>query len=401
MPDFEFTARDALGMARDGAIEAPSRSSAASLLRERGWVVLSLQNAATNTVPTASNRLSPGLPTRSVQVEIGLQQLAMMLRSGMALLDSLRSVAEQAPNPRLAAIWQQVNQDIQRGQGLADALAQHRCFPAFVLRLVEVGERTGNLHTVLNRAADTMKYRRSARESFVSATIYPVLVVLLSLFVTGYMVVYLIPRLETYLTSLGREMPSMTQALINASGWVRLHYPWLAAGLLLVAIGLGLVYGSREGRLAIDRWLLRIPLIGALMNLGETATFSRGLSMMLNSGITVTDAMSAVEKTLANHHLRQAIRQGREGLIRGSNLVEALGQPQTFTPLLKQMVAVGEKSGDLAGVLDEVARMSDQQFASAVKRLNAVVTPALTLGIGSIVGYVYIAFFMALVAAGS
>lgn len=240
-----------------------------------------------------------------------------------------------------------------------------------------------------------------AREAFVSATIYPLLVVLLSVFVTGYMVVYLIPRLETYLASLGREMPAMTQSLINGSFWLRENYSVIALGILILVFSMVATYASREGRTVIDRLLLRVPLLGRLMRLGETATFSRGLSMMLKSGITVTDGMLAVEKTLGNYHLREAVGAGREKLIRGSNLVDALKAEHTFTPLLNQMVAVGEKSGDLAGVLDEVASMSDQQFAASVKRLNAVVTPALTLGIGAVVGYVYIAFFMALVAAGS
>jgi type IV pilus assembly protein PilC len=401
MPEFQFTARDSTGIARNGAMTAPSRRSVASRLRERGWIVLSVDQAGAADAPAARETLVSQLPTRSFHVEVTLQQLAMMLRSGMTLLESISAVAAQSPRRRLAGMWQEVNQDIQRGSGFAEALARHRGIPSFVVRLVEVGERTGNLAVVLARAADTMKHRRMTRESFVSATIYPVLVVLLSIFVTGYMVIYLIPRLETYLTSLGRDMPAMTQSLIDGSLWLRSSYHLLLAGLLVAAAAVCALYTSRESRQTIDRLLLRLPVLGYLMRLGETSTFARGLGMMLKSGITVTDAILAVENTLGNFHLRRAVRIAREKLIRGHNLVDALGQKQSFTPLLQQMLAVGEKSGDLAGVLDEVAAMSDQQYAAAVKRLHAVVTPALTLGIGGIVGYVYIAFFMALVAAGS
>lgn len=401
MPEFQYKARDAIGIAQDGAITASSRSSAATQLRERGWIVLKVDENQSQTDSKTSVSLAGYLPPRSVHVEVSLQQLSMMIRSGMTLLESIKAVADQSPRQSLDEIWQQVSRDIQRGNGLGEALAKHNCFPTFAIRLVEVGERTGNLSIVLARAADTMKHRRMARESFVSATVYPLLVVLLTIFVTSYMVIYLIPRLETYLASLGREMPAMTQSLISGSFWLRGNYQFLAIGLLFLLGTTISAYVSVEGRSVIDRWLLKMPLIGRLMRLGETSTFSRGLSMMLKSGITVTDGMLAVEKTLGNYHLRAAISAGREKLIRGSNLVDALNQKHTFTPLLQQMVAVGEKSGDLAGVLDEVATMSDQQFASSVRRLNAFVTPALTLGIGSIVGYVYIAFFMALVAAGS
>jgi len=401
MPDFQYTARDRQGVAQSGAITAPSRSAAATQLRERGWIVLKVANVQQTRSSSSGDSVFGNLPPRSVHVEVSLHQLAMMLRSGMTLLASIKAVAEQAPRRSLGRVWQSISQELQRGQGLAETMEQHHCFPTFAVRLVQVGERTGSLATVLARAADTMKRRRTTQESFVSTIIYPVLVLLLSLFVTGYMIIYLIPRLETYLTSLGRQLPAITQSLIDGSFWLRDHYMTLVISLLVVIAGFMVTYASQEGRTLFDRILLRIPWLGGLMRLGETATFSRGLSMMLKSGITVTDGMLAVEKTLSNYHLRDAVGTGREKLIRGSSLVDSLNQTNTFTPLLNQMISVGEKSGDLATVLDEVALMSDQQFAASVKRLNAIVTPAMTLGIGAVVGYVYIAFFMALVAAGS
>ncbi len=401
MPEFTYNARDASGLIQTGAINAPSRTSAATLLRERGWIIVRIEEIKASVNNHRPTNLTRHLPTRSVHVEVSLQQLAMMLRSGMTLLQSLNSLAKQAPRESLTATWDAIAKSIQRGHGLSQAMQEHKCFPAFTLRLVNVGERTGNLPTVLARAAETMKHRRMSRESFVSATIYPVLVVLLSILVAGYMVIYLIPRLEKYLDSLGRELPAMTRTLIDATFWLQVNYQWMVMAALLATVGIVGVYFSREGRIWIDQALLKVPILGRMIRLSETATFSRGLSMMLKSGITVTDGMSAVEKTLGNHHLRGAVITGREKLIRGSNLVDALNQRNSFTLLLQQMVAVGEQSGDLSGTLDEVTDMSDQQFKATVKRLNALLTPAMTLSVGGVVGYVYIAFFMALVAAGS
>ncbi len=401
MPEFQYIAKDAAGADRSGSLAAPSRSRAATQLREKGWLVLQVDpRAETIQSVAAGNLLTRNLPPRAVHVEVSLQQLAMMLRSGMTLLAALRAVGEQSSRHSLARTWNEVSAGIQRGQGLGEAMASHAMFPAFVVRLVDVGERTGNLSVVLKRAADTMRHRRTSRESFISATIYPALVVLLSILVAGYLVVYLIPRLESYLDSLGKDMPAMTQSLINASFWLREHYMLISAILIVAIFSLAGLYVSAEGRRWIDRGLLKIPGIGRLLRLGETSTFARGLGMMLKSGITVTDGLAAVENTLGNYQLRQNVTSAREKLIRGGSLVDALNE-DGFTPLLRQMAAVGEKSGDLAGVLDEVAEMSDQQFASSVRRLNSIATPALTLAIGGIVGYVYIAFFMALVAAGS
>lgn len=402
MPEFQYTARDRTGVSQQGAITATSRSAAATLLRDRGWIVLKVdsQEVAEESTATRVN-FSNRFPVRPVHVELTIRQLAMMLRSGMTILESIKAVGEQAQRKKLQEVWESVSHDIQQGSGFATALQQHPCFPNFAIRLAEVGERTGNLAEVLDRAAETMRHRRTARESFISATIYPLLVVALSLLVTAYMIVYLIPRLEIYLASLGRELPVMTQNLVNGSVWLRNHFQWLTIGLCAMVGAFCIVWYSKEGRAAIDRYVLRVPMLNTLIRLSETATFSRGLSMLLKSGITVTDGLAATEKTLGNFHLRDVVRSAREMLIRGSRLADSLNQGNSFTPLLHQMVTVGEKSGDLAGVLDEVSIMSDQQFAATVKRLNAIVTPLLTLGIGAVVGYVYIAFFMALVAAGS
>lgn len=402
MPDFQYKARDANGIAHAGTVAAANPSAAANQLRDRGWVVLNLKSEDKETEKTKLElRPNSWLPPRSIHVELALQQLALMNRSGMTLLASIDSVVEQTQSRSLSLIWRQVAQDIQSGKSLTQAMSQHRCFPEFVNRLVKVGEQTGNLEAVLSRAAKTMQNRRTAKEALASATIYPVLIVFLAAMVTIYMVVYLIPRLQTYLESLGKDMPAMTQALIDVSSWMRGNYTLLTLGLLAI-ICTGLIgYASKEGRMLTDRLLLRVPVLGQLIKLGETSNFARSLSMMLKSGITLTEGLGAVEKIISNRFLRQAVSDARDKIIRGGNLVDSLDQKGTFTGMLTQMAAVGQQTGELDVVLDEVALLHESQFQSLVKRLNAILTPAMTIVIGGVVGYVYIAFFLALVAAGS
>ncbi len=400
MPEYQYRARDTQGVAHAGTIQAPTKSLAASQLKDRGWIVLAVEAAASSTrVPEL--RLLDRMRPRSLSVELSLQQLAMMIRSGMTLLAAIDALVQQTPQRSLANVWQRIGLAIQRGKSFSQALRQQDCFPEFVSRLVEVGERTGNLDAVLVRGTTTMKARRNTRDAVISATIYPALVIVLAIAVTIYMVVYLIPRLETYLQSLGKQMPPMTQGLINASYWFRDH--WLAVIVILFFVGLAAIatYCTREGRLWFDRNLLKLPVLGQLVRLSQTSTFARSLSMMLKSGITLTDGLGTVEQILGNRYLRSTVHAAREKVIRGQNLVDALHQRQAFTPMLGQMVAVGSQSGELGSVLDEVAELHEAQFQSLVRRINALLTPALTLLIGGIVGYVYIAFFMALVAAGS
>ena len=401
MAEFRYKARDITGGSRSGVVDATSRSAAASLLRSRGLIVIGVELVAEKTKTKIGLGLSRFLRPRAIDVELSLQQLSMMVRGGMPLLTGLVSLVEQAPRKSLGAIWETVVRDIQAGDSLSKAMSKHRCFPDFAVQLIQVGERTGELPPVLERAVSTMRSRRRGIQEVASALVYPLLVVGVAIGVTIYMVVYLIPRLEIYLQSLGKNMPAMTQRLVDTSSFMRQYYPVVG----IISCGLfvfGLVaYRSKEGRMWIDRVALRVPVLGSLLKLCETSTFARSLSVMLGSGITLIDGLGTIEKLLYNRSTAKTVNNTRTSIIQGGNFADAIDEGNAFSPMLKKMVAVGQHSGDLKGVLEEVADFHEEQFQASIRRLNAILTPALTVGVGGIVGYVYIAFFVALLAAGN
>ncbi|MDG1875753.1 MAG: type II secretion system F family protein [Mariniblastus sp.] len=402
MAEFRYKARDATGAARAGIVDANTRSAAASQLRSRGLIVIGVAPVAQPSKPGMTGiDFSNWLRPRSIDVELSLQQLAMMVKGGMPLLNSIISLIEQAPRKSLGNIWQKVVKDIQSGESLSKSMEKHSCFPDFVVQLVRVGERTGELPPVLHRAVTTMRTRRRGFQELSSALIYPLLVVCVAVGVTIYMVVYLIPRLEIYLQSLGKNMPAMTQNLVNASSWLRQYYPLIAilgCGLFVFTL---VTYRSKEGRMWLDQFALRIPLIGSMFKLCETSTFARSLSVMLGSGITLIDGLGTVEKLLYNRFTAKTVNDTRTKIIQGRNFADAIDEGNAFSPMLRKMIAVGQQSGDLRGVLEEVADFHENQFQASLRRLNAILTPSLTVGVGAIVGYVYIAFFVALLAAGN
>lgn len=402
MPEYRYKARDNSGAPRSGVIDANNRSAAATLLRSRGLIVIGVDPVnQPNSESSPSLDWGKYLPVRQVDVELSLQQLSMMVRGGMPLLTALLTLVEQAPRRSMARVWKEVIDLIQSGESLSSAIGEQRCFPEFVVQLVRVGERTGELAPVLKRAVETMRGRRRGLQEIGAAMIYPILVILVAIGVTIYMVAYLIPRLEVYLQNLGKEMPPMTQNLINASVWLRQYYP------LLIIITCGLIvfflvaYRSSEAKMWIDRMLFRIPIVGRLFQLCETFSFARSLAVMLGSGITLIDGLLTVEKLLFNRYSAQTVGEARDKIIRGQNFADAIGETNAFSPMLKKMIAVGQQSGDLQTVLDEVADFHEDQFRSTIRKLNAVLAPALTVGVGAVVGYVYIAFFLALMAANN
>lgn len=376
---------------------------AASDIRQRGWVVVQLKPEANeDSVGGDSHRRawSAGwLPVTSADVEVGLRQLAVMLRSGLTLLNALETVAQQSSRGRMRQIWEDVSLRIQQGASLADALEKHPQFSQLVVQLVRVGEQTGYLEVVLTRGANTLEDRRKLRGQLINALTYPSVVFLAAIGVTAFMMVSVIPKLQTFLSALGRKLPPMTQLLIDITDSVRLH--WLHASILL-ATATGIWVALRAwptSRMWLDRLVLRIPIVGKLFRLSGTVLVASGLGTLLRSGVTLLEGLRTTERLLGNRYLASRIAEARDVVMQGGTLAEPLRREHGFMPMLGSMVSVGEEAGTLDEVLDEVARFHEEQLQRAIRRLAASVEPAIILVVGVIVGFVYISFFMALFAA--
>jgi len=401
MPLFSFQAKDKQGQRQQGQLVAVTSAQALAELRTRGWLILDLQATA---VPGTGLRekmsafhFSSLLPATKFDVEIGFLQMAAMLRSGLTLLTSLKTVEEQARRPAMGQIWRQVYERIQEGSSFTDALRAHpRHFDEFVVQLVQVGSESGALDTVLTRAAEHLERSRNLRTTLINAMIYPAIVLVFALGVTTFMLVGIIPQMEKVLRSRGRQLPAMTQMLLDASAFVRIHGWEMIIGIALLAVAGILFYRTDRGRMWISRTLLRIPLLRKVICVTGTAVLARSLGLLLQNGINLIDALRTSELLLSNAVLRQRVETARQGVLQGASLAHGLEAQPGFERLLARMVAVAETTGRLDTVLDEVARFHEAQLATLVRRLGALVEPAVILVVGSIVGFVYIAFFMAL-----
>ncbi|HEX4132435.1 MAG TPA: type II secretion system F family protein [Pirellulales bacterium] len=406
MSTFAFVARDPGGRLQRGELEAASATALAGQLRDRGWLIVDIA-VPKPSVKSASEQLADfnvlrRLPPRSFDIELSLLQLGVMLRGGLTLLSSLNTVAEQARRQTMADIWRDVAARVQAGSSFADAMAQHRCFNRLVVQLVRVGEQTGNLERVVGRAADILERRRGLRSSLLTALSYPALVLVAAVGVTAFMVVSVIPKLQVFLTALGRKLPWMTQLLVDISNWVQTYSVHVVTGIVAFIVGGTALYLWPPGRYWCDRLALRMPVLGALFRLAATATFSRSLGILIRSGITLLESLRTVEKLHRNHYLRERVATARDSVLHGGDLAEPLRMHHAFMPMLGAMVAVGESTGTLDDVLDEVASFHESQLQVAIRRFSAIIEPVIIVVVGGIVGFVYISFFVALFsAAGS
>lgn len=402
MPTFAFTARDPRGRTQRGNQQAASALELATQLRSRGWLVLDVSPVAIDTDSVLLAYINPRgwLPVRSIDVEMALNQLAVMLRSGLTLLAALGTSAEHADRLRLQRILRQVSTKIQEGHSFSEALSEHACFSQLTVQLVKVGEQTGNLDVVLERAAEAMERSRNLKSQVLAAITYPAIVLVAALGVTAFMILFVVPKLQIFLRVLGKKLPPTTQLLVDLSNWIQTNGITALITTVVVLLTVVILYSVPQGRLMIDRMLLRIPILGRIFRVAATALFARALCIMIRSGVTVLEALRTITRLGANRYLTTVVDAARQRVFAGGGLAEALSEARHgFMPMLGRMTAVGETAGTLDEVLDEVATFHESLLAVLIKQLSALVEPAIIVFVGGVVGFVYISFFLAMYAA--
>ena len=396
---FKVTARDATGITRTQEREAESRSALMVRLRTEHVVVLSIEEVRTHDGLPPFWHPAWLKPMTGFDVEMGLRQLASMIRSGVTLVKSLATVAEQSLSPRGQRTWQDVRNTIEHGDTFAAALAQHpRHFSEIVIRLVEVGEKSGELERAVTRAADQMEAKRNLRMAVINALLYPFIAVSMAIGVSAYLVIAVIPKLAEFLTAGGAELPPITQMLLDFTNWVQLNGLNILIGLAAAILVWIVIRLHSIGHEIEDAFLLRIPITGRILRLAGTALFSRSMQIMTESGITLLDALATAARLMTNRRFHRRVTSSHDAVLRGESLESSLRPAVEFTPMLRRMVAVGEVSGALPETFSELARFHEMLLALAIKRFGMLIEPVAICIAGTIVGFVYIAFFMALFA---
>jgi type IV pilus assembly protein PilC len=299
----------------------------------------------------------------------------------------------------MARLWRHVADRIEAGSTFAEALAAHpRRFPPLTHHLIKSGEHSGTLGEAMLRAADHIERRRMLRATLVQALFYPSIVITLTIAVSAFMVLQVIPALETFLQGFHRRMPPLTAALLGFSHWLRLYLPMVLAAIFGVLILIALMNRMDAARLFFDRLLSRVPFVGRARALATTAEFARTISVLLASGIDLVSALRLSEGVLGRPLARQAVAATREAILSGHTFSEGLAGSHAFLPMLARMSTVGEQSGELDQVLRDVADFHETELKDLIRRASVLVEPVITILVGTVVGIVYTAFFLAMFA---
>lgn len=401
MPVFVYQALTATGTERSGQIQADSINRVAQRLRDDGLRVLKITERRQRGFLGEESFADWYATQRSVNTDSLIffyRQMAFMLRAGLPLAECLELSKNQIDNPRLNYVVRKMHQDIQAGKSLSVALRKHKdIFTDIAINLVVAGENTGELDAIMERLAVHLEKKAQLRKQMINAMIYPVIVVLAAIGVATFMVVAIIPKFAEFLQGQGKPLPASTQSLIDAAAFLRENGIFII-GAAIIAIILTLIsYRTFKGRRFIDRLLLEMPVFGKMIIYGAMAQMNWAMSILLRSGITIFEALKITSELIANKTYADKMSEASESVFAGRDLSSSINHPK-MPPLVTQMVAIGERTGSLDQILQEMGTYYQSLLEIAIKRLTAMIEPVMILVIGGMVGFVYYAFFQALFA---
>jgi len=378
-----------------GRLSAAGEEAASDVLSTSGYRVLSLKEITPFFPATKlSLRLRPIKPTEIIMFS---RQLALLIESGTDVVTSLELLKSQVTNRTLKKIIDEVVSDVRSGSPLSQALSKHpHAFPLIYHRLVSVGERGGNLEVVLRRAADYMERVATTRKSIKGALAYPTIVFIVAIIVIAVLIAFVFPAFSGFYASFGVQLPAPTRALIAITDWLHHYGLWLLAGMV-AAVGMGYAYTrTPTGRYQWGKSMLTLPHIGHINLLNELSNCCHTLSLLYSSGLPLPEIMTLLIQGTSNKAMARALSEVQQDMIAGQGLSSPMKKNRLFMPLMVQMTAVGEETGNLDNTLTTVAEAYEAEADDKTKSMVALITPAMTIIIGLVVGFIALSLLSAM-----
>lgn len=401
MPLFQYVALNGKGQEVKGSLEAADPRSAASALRGRMLYVMQLSagRAGVPSLPTTGSRLSLlGLvrPVWTQDLIFFFQQLALMLQTGLTVLQALEVCEEQATKARLRFAVRRIGDAIRAGKSFSQAMAlESRLFSSLTVKLIESAEASGELDVVLGRVAADLEYKQDLKRKLLTSLTYPMIVVLTAVGVTTFLVWKVIPKFAAFFARRGMSLPWTTQLLLDVSAFVT-RYGLTILCVFAATIGvLTLIYLTRRGRMALDRAMLMVPIIGKLLTVASMSRFCQTLCVLLNSGVTLLDSLRISSQVIGNRAIAARLEASSEQILKGQDLAGSLRSP-VIPPLVCQVVAVGERTGALSPVLQKLGEFYGRDLEARIRIMSTLIEPVMIVIVGGIVGFVYFSFFQAI-----
>jgi type IV pilus assembly protein PilC len=390
---FNYQARTKKGDVHTGFVEASSKESAVTILRERGLYVTFLEEAIP---PVYARRIEFFGRITKKDIVLFSRQLSIMFRCKVPLIESLRVLSLQTKNVDFKEKLLRISEEVEGGTAFSQALARYpKIFSFFYVAMVKSGEASGKLSEVLNYLADHLEREYHLTAKAKGALIYPCLVVLVALLVLTLLIFFVLPNLIEVLEASGQSFPTSTKIVIALADFFR-SWGWLIFSLIILLILFSFKYRSTEsGRNFFDRIFLKIPILGLFLQMIYLSRFAENLSTLISSGLPIVQALEIVGDIIGNVSYKEVIIRTREGVKKGEMISSILSRvPELFSPIFIQMVLIGEKTGTLDTTLMYIVDFYQKEVDRTIDNILGILEPALIVFLGFVVAGIMLSILM-------
>jgi general secretion pathway protein F len=398
MPSYKYRASTREGKIVEGTMEASDDGTVALKLQEMGLLPVRIGSASRQSFLMRDVEWSwKKKKIRQKDLLVFTQELHTLVKAGFPLDRSLAILGQLAESPAMGEVVRDVLKEVKGGKSLSESLARYpEVFPKVYSNMIKAGEVGGALEEILGRLANYLVTSEDLRSYIIGAMIYPALLSTVGLLSVTILTLFVVPRFITIFQDMGVPLP-LPMAILKFLSNLLTGYWWL---LLAIIGGFGFYIKqfreSESGRLQWDRWLLRIPLVGAVLRKVEVARFSRSLGTLLHGGVPLLQAMTIVKDIIGNQSIATTIEPIRNGIKKGEGIAQPMKQSGVFPPLAMHLIEVGEESGKLDSMLVQVAEVYDVEVRNSVKNLIAFFEPAMILVMGIVIGTIVVSMLMAI-----
>ena len=398
MPQYSYKAVKLSGEAVESNIEAASEAQAIEQLQAQGLIPVKVVAAkGAKAQESKSLKLSGSTSVSQNDIVALTQQLSSMLKAGLPLDRALGVLLEITEHKGVHQLVKEIQDKVRSGRNFADALEESGKFSRFYVNMVRAGEASGSVDDALARLVDYMLQAKELRGTVMSALIYPIILLVVAISSIIALLIFVVPQFSRMFEDMGGELPALTKAVI-AAGDVLKNQWWLILGIvLLVLLLIQILLKNDTARSRLDRSMLKWPLVGSLISKVEMARFSRSLSTLLHNGVPLLGALQIVKNTMSNRVMARAVEDAAGSLKQGESLTKTLLSKGVFPPYALHMLRVGEETGQMEHLLNEVATIYDAEVKTSVQQLLALMEPLLILLMASGILVVIFAVLMPMI----
>jgi type IV pilus assembly protein PilC len=397
---YKYAAKNNGGQTVEGTIQAGDKSEALAELRRQNLVPIRVDEVASRSralkpVGGGITLFKTGPKTNKSELVLFTRQLSTMVSAGLALLEAIDVLGEQADSPGLKATCERLSSELRGGADLSSAMETcPKAFSPLYVSMVRAGEASGQMDIILERLADYLEASQALQREIRSAMTYPVISLVLVLGITAFLMLGVVPTFRQVFDGLGSELPALTSFVLGVSEWMKTNWMVWVFGLIGSIVGLVMFRKTKAGIATFDRLSLKVPIFGPICRKVALARFSRTFSTLVRSGVPIMGTLDIVADTAGNVVVAQAVNASKESVRNGQLLSEPLSQSKVFPPMVVRMIAIGERTGALEALLEKIAEFYDSQVKAAIKSLTSLIEPLLISFMGVIVGGVVLSVFL-------